>query len=557
MTEKENTITSEAEADAEVEAEDEMAASGAAVPLSVILTTGDVSFTVSRALLCRRSQYFEAMLNGHFKEANQRQIFLHVYIFVVWLSYNSILFQTYIFCPLFQTITPDAMECILNYFNFDVADVDNLDHIKDIFHAANYFGLDSLCQKIENKLTVMIDNNTCFKIYQIAKEYNLTNLEPKAKSFILYSFNEIKSQISQIENIETLYWYLSHHNLYVDNEIEIFKAGCEWLVNCSDTSDDKILVILSCIIYRSIEKTSLELILTNKHVIENETARRIIEGIIHISDTYSIDGFFKDENKDNLKKYFDKETYENINRILMSKKNRVPPIRPCVMKKSPENIEIMTFNVNERKLVQYIPIPGYPWWGQNIVSWKGYTIFALCGKIKINDTWNYQVRMYNCLTEQWKILPSLVLTPRRHATAIVNDDMIYVIGGFGQFRIMLSSVHVYNIKTDEWSELPDFPEYSTCLVACFHKGNLFVSGEHLYVYQSNQWQYLGTLRVRHSAILSHNNRLYFTERWINKLFFWDRDFTNCAQREPKNIKKCHFNVAAMCKIGMFDMLGII
>lgn len=46
--------------------------------LSVILTTGNVSFTVARSLLTKNSQYFKAMLDGNFKEANQRQIFLQV-----------------------------------------------------------------------------------------------------------------------------------------------------------------------------------------------------------------------------------------------------------------------------------------------------------------------------------------------------------------------------------------------------------------------------------------------------------------------------------------------
>lgn len=440
------------------------------------------------------------------------------------------------------------MECILNFFNFNTIEIPNLDIIGDLFHAANYFGLDSFYQKVEKQLIHLIKYDTCFRIFQIYKEHKLSSLEPIIKSFILYSFNEISHTICEINDINLLYWYLSHQNLYVENEMDVFNAGCQWLMKHSENNDD-ILIILCCLAYHKIDKTSLESILSHGFVKNNEVALTVLKGIVHIHETYSLESFLTLEHENDLRDNFGNEIYEIIHGLLSCKKNRNPPVKPCILKRSSESMDIMTYDFNEKKLVQCLPLPGYSWWGHNIVSWKGFTVFMLFGKMKSNDTWNYDMRRYDCLTKTWEILPSKIPSPRRHATAIVHDDLLYVIGGFGKFRVMLNSVHVYNINTGNWSTLPDLPEYSSCLVASFHKGRLFVSGVYFYVLEQDRWHNLGALKTRHSCIFSHNNYLLFAKKWVKELYFWENDLVHNEIKDNKIIKKCHYNVAGIIKIG--------
>ncbi|KAH7976130.1 hypothetical protein HPB52_008689 [Rhipicephalus sanguineus] len=84
--------------------------------------------------------------------------------------------------------------------------------------------------------------------------------------------------------------------------------------------------------------------------------------------------------------------------------------------------------------------------------------YFLCGEYGIGSGhWNCVVYRWNHVLSKWVSVASLP-EPRRHCKTVVVGNSIHLYGGFGRFRVRLSSVDIYDTSTGLWHRGETLPE---------------------------------------------------------------------------------------------------
>lgn len=445
-------------------------------------------------------------------------------------------------------ISATSMTFVVDYLYNRVVEIDDLSIVEELIEAAMFFQLAELVDSIVEILKAKISLTTWAKVLQIAKVFNLSDLERKARCFGLFHFDHIRKNIDCVDNVVTLHWYLSNAYLKVNHEYDIFETGCDWMRLNNIDSKNSILVILSCLDYKTLDKVSLEKILESDVVNGNDLARQVIKSIMEINSgelecvtPKACASFLQN---------VDKSVSDIVIGFLTSVKERACMEQPCVIRKR-KDTHLKKFNPKINELVNWLEISNKDMWGHNLVVWRGFHIILLCGETCMGkNIWNKNILKYSILEEKWTRLNSVPVVPRRHAAAVIHEDSLYIIGGVDSFRITLASVRRYDLLHDTWHALPDIPEFCQTPVATFHNGELYVSATMLYVFRNNQWVHLFKTSMRHNTIISFRDRLYFSQNWSNCLNCWDTESLIEYMRPNEQLsKKSNYNITSMCLLG--------
>ncbi|KAJ8298096.1 hypothetical protein KUTeg_024627 [Tegillarca granosa] len=124
------------------------------------------------------------------------------------------------------------------------------------------------------------------------------------------------------------------------------------------------------------------------------------------------------------------------------------------------------------------------------ISVKGKDIIFTGGETKFGkNTWIIDVWKYDTFSHQWEVITKLQNVRRHHGMCIMGD-CIYLIGGFGKYRMKLDSVEMFNCKTGKWSTLASLPEPAFSLAATVCNGKIYAIKSRVYCYdpQEDRWK---------------------------------------------------------------------
>ena len=75
-----------------------------------------------------------------------------------------------------------------------------------------------------------------------------------------------------------------------------------------------------------------------------------------------------------------------------------------------------------------------------VCAFAGKDLYIIGGETELGrNQWHYDVWCYDTFRESWEVV-SRLRQPRRHHGIIVFGTHIYVIGGFGRYRVVLDNV---------------------------------------------------------------------------------------------------------------------
>ncbi len=126
-------------------------------------------------------------------------------------------------------------------------------------------------------------------------------------------------------------------------------------------------------------------------------------------------------------------------------------------------------------------------------------IYAIGGMSNSNEQWRLEtVEVYDPATDTWAKARDITHARSCTAISVVNGE-IYAIGGRGWSGVQnepdpyLSSVEVFNLKTNQWQEITEMPTPRTSHTASIVDGKVYVIGG--YIQEDKKYKNLGTIEI--------------------------------------------------------------
>jgi len=141
----------------------------------------------------------------------------------------------------------------------------------------------------------------------------------------------------------------------------------------------------------------------------------------------------------------------------------------------------------------------------------GCDLYICGGEYELgHNTWFNDVWRYDGITQCWHKVHRLP-APRRHHSAVSWGDDLYLIGGFGRYRVLLDNVQRLNINTGEWSDMPPLLEPTFMAAATLCRDRIYVIKNHMeYLSRdAKQWTRIEAnlpfqLGIRYAATIGRN-----------------------------------------------------
>ena len=142
------------------------------------------------------------------------------------------------------------------------------------------------------------------------------------------------------------------------------------------------------------------------------------------------------------------------------------------------------------------------------------------------SNWNSLVRKYDTMTESWSTALTLE-SPRRHHTLAVNEQDIFVIGGFGKHRVILDSVEIFEESANLLKPCQPLPMPMYSVASFCHDGLLYVikdnSNKYVYDREMDKWApAFGNValpkNLEFNAVMPYKESVYMTAKFNYKLF---------------------------------------
>ena len=162
------------------------------------------TFHAHRVVLASKSAYFKAMFTSCMIESEKYEIFI-------------------------EGIESHALEKIINYcYTGDIAPIPN--DVEEILEAAHMLGLYRVQKKCFSFLRNNIDSTNCYGIAYLAEKYSCCEMKKIAEDYTLKNFRYvINSSDFQELNCDNLLRLISHNNLNVLSEGEVYDAVLKWV----------------------------------------------------------------------------------------------------------------------------------------------------------------------------------------------------------------------------------------------------------------------------------------------------------------------------------------
>eukprot|EP00794_Sanderia_malayensis_P007959 gene7959-8817_t len=278
-------------------------------------------------------------------------------------------------------------------------------------------------------LEAQLDATNCLGIYAFAELHGCIELKAKAKNYCDNYFGKvIKHEEFLLLPLERVCWYLSHNELCVRSESEVFLAGMEWIQYGKNQREKYMARILGNIRLHLLPKSFLLNQLEENSFINSEPGcKTILEDVIN-----------------------------DLENGKESKQTRRSPLGSTVvysaggyLKHSLSNLDCYNPETGEWNMLKELPNPKS---GAGSV-FVGGQLYLVGGR---NNSANGNmdsdsVERYDPFYDEWSSVASLTV-PRNRLGVGVIDGVVYAIGG-SDGMVHLNSAETYDIEDDCWTQV--------------------------------------------------------------------------------------------------------
>lgn len=519
------------------------------------------SFHCSKRKLIEASDYFRAMFSNNFKERGKTTIEL-------------------------QDIDADCLQMLLQYVETGTFVV-SPDSILALLQTAAMLQFGRVQKECEQQVLASLSCDACLEVYLVTTTLGLQNIATAALTMAVWNFPEIckKPQFHQLA-INELIDYISNPALYPGPEGEwaVWEAVVSWIEDNEVEKSPFLMQLLLCLDFQALTVQDISNMLFYPCVSENIEAVQLLEGLQTLKKERGTEiSYFSSETNKILQQAakeaavaaeageqrprqsreirINKDTMRTVESIL-DRPRRSPPQVPCVVgfkrssaamrkKKKAKNSDneeeeeyditssrvrnaelipvIYSFNPTTNKMMEELALSKLC---EGPVHCSGYQVCSLGPSIYIfggeylfgNGNWNKSVWRYSTASRKWIIENSLP-QPRRHQMICVVDSVIYLLGGYGKYRVVQSSVDAYDTTSGEWLRCPDMPHCVSHGAVCNFKGRLMVFTQEMqlltYYPKMKKWSAIPVRspnKQGYRAALTWENAVYLIDNCSPKVY---------------------------------------
>jgi len=502
--------------------------------LSCIILIDDKRFTVdSKELLTDKSPYFEALFSKKFKEGSQEQIIL-------------------------QDIDPDSFELLLEWCKTGSLDLSSLtsEAVVKLLKVSSillFEAVTNACLKFVERSIENCDLNISLDLLQITEILNLEDIQQKCLRLCAERFQELNlAKVSKLDET-VLLKLLDHPELFTIDDSLMIKV-CETWANHRNRSPTKL-------IHRAIQIQNKQL----RRLFENAAYSGKIQDLVN-KDKEALLGTLEALENFQAKDSFSPEDMKDLS-THFDTNLRCCVLYPCVIGARVENLNPEADTVQSRDLkrdvvcysihpitnqmhkafdladIHSISEPTFPT-GAAVVSF-GSAFIVSGGEYRLGrNSWNLNIYKYSFPSGKCEVIGQLQ-QQRRHHTAQIIGDWMYMIGGFNKMRVKLDSMVKFNLNTGQQVECASLPVTVFKVAMVEFMGDLLViSGGILYSYstQTDSWSQK-TISSRnisgamefHTAVNADN--IYLTSTYSRDIFKLRMDE---SQAELEKVGQFHF-----------------
>ncbi|XP_045776912.1 kelch-like protein 25 [Maniola jurtina] len=486
----------------------------------VSLRIGDKVFKANQELLCEYSDYFRAMFSGHYVESEKQEINI-------------------------EMLDPNIMSIILTYMKIGMILLSEypLSTVGEIAIAANFLQITELIKQIQYVLDIQLSESNWLETMSIAQNASYSQLEHYSAAYGLYSFNSMKPE--DIPTIEMLVWYLCHPYLGSENEMHVFKFGFNWLLK--NRRLEHTLLILACLDIRRVTNKTLidlkEYLITywdqNLDYFSNSLVPKVIDCLIKLtSKDVEISESSLCEHKTELCDKFSERVWSELMSIVKHSRARLIKYVPVVPLWTLTDLRpdfsphlLYTFE-EDNGFEKYLEVAEKNLWGWNVAAW-GLTKLVVVGGEHGRGTGIFMkdVKVYDTLKKTWTQF-GVQLPPRRHAGVTTVGDLLYIVGGVGEFRIVLETAVVYDLKERSCRRIAKLPDAIQSPAVCTHNNKVYAAGhKNIYCYTTygdkDCWEMVVYSDRRIGFMKSYNNYIYCMQSYYSNLYRFRPGTDNC------------------------------
>ena len=397
---------------------------------------------VEKSLLTDHSQYFQAMFQNHFQENLDKEIEL-----------KSVDFDS------FKNVISVASEEI------QVSEVAD-DSLSEMFHCSNMLQFEEVQLQCGRELTKRLTPANCWSILALADLTSDTQLLKNCEIFILSNFMKTLTDVGPDFFSLSSGWLvklLSSPILNVSSELKVVHALEMWTEG-NDCQDKLKMMVSQCVF---------------------------------------VDELSPDEAEILKKKNCFPPTQTDDASPRKPKKRKLPTL-PCVVAFSSDEtqLEIMGWCSQSKSLVSIANLADVPSFkGVNVkdirgfkISCSGTELVLTGGEFRLgHSNWNRDVMVWDSREKVWNKLTTLQ-DSRRHHSALIVDNKIYLFGGFGKYRVILNTLVSIDLSTGEQKQCANLPvaTYSPA-VTRFNEKEIFFAGGQVFAFyniEEDSWRTL-------------------------------------------------------------------
>ena len=473
------------------------------------------NFSAHRCVLLAASPYFRSLFTSGFKENKDSVIVL-------------------------QDTKPAVLSEALRFIYTGEALV-NATNAHDLVKIGDYLLIPRLKTKVSKYLEECIDVTNCLALESFADQFGCESLKQAASEFKLKNFiSVVKSEDFKTLNIEKVKQLISHDEIIVSKEDDVYEAIVSWVKHDLMSRECLFSELLKCLRLFSISKYSLQQMLKEELVLKSRTCLSILlEGLEFF---FSPDRFLGMP----LKPRTCLSTVESA--IILTGGHHSNSV-------SNQSTYCFLLSNNHWLSLPEMPFPRTrhgaavccgqlyvvggkveePACSYNPIQNKWTVIEANtsirqhCSVVALNEElyvtggdqyWN-SVDKYSPILAEWREVSSMKIGRGAHC-AVILGNLIYVLGGMDS-SICHNSIECFNPLTNRWSEGPSMNvarQFACAAVSC---GKIFVAGGYsnraftateasceMFDPVQDQWSLVSSLIVPRAAcaMVSFDNHLY-------------------------------------------------
>uniref|UniRef100_T1IJW7 BTB domain-containing protein n=1 Tax=Strigamia maritima TaxID=126957 RepID=T1IJW7_STRMM len=380
----------------------------------VILICGSHRYPCHRNILSQHSPYFQAMFTSPMLESTSKEITL-------------------------KDVTPSALKTLID-FAYTHKFQATTRTVHPVLEAACMFHFETIEKLCIDFLLSNLTIKNCLSIMCCADRLGISQLLRSSRQMVLWEFTTVVfgKEFLQLE-APGVQMYLSNDGLRLKSEIQVFDAINKWIEHEPEVRNKCRIKLLETIRFGQVSQTELGDMLREERVRNDAECAQLLMSIRKL-----MRGGRNRKSGDLLDDLL-------VARRLLEAPNRVLPMVPAVIGRGSEEDDrpvVMYLEVGKREVVCLCDLNKVMSNGHVATGFRscivGQRIYLMGGEFYLGcSNWNESMWSLDTFCNSWHFETKLP-TKRRHQCVCVLDQHIYLIGGIGQFRVVLDKVERYD-----------------------------------------------------------------------------------------------------------------